>query len=349
MIQNGINYQQLVEAMPGLHVLMTAEEEPVVLATTIEYASAIHQNSKSTHKSFFNLFNHLDGTEQTVWETTMQASINKVMGQKAAHHFNAHLNLFSTKEMNDGVYEVTNQPITNEKGEIKYILHSISIDNKKSEAEKKELASTAVFSSSFQLFQQAPVAICIVKGADYTVELANEGMLQFLGRTAEMVGKPIIESLPEAKLQGLIGILEKVRTTGQPVHIENFAASIIIEGQREEHFFDLVFKPVFEKEGDAVPNRIFCVAHNITSQKRDQLQIAESEEKYRTLFTGMDQGFCILEMIFDADNNPVDYTFLEINPVFEKQTGLVDAVGKTARQLVPTWKHIGTSYMARWH
>lgn len=40
-------------------------------------------------------------------------------------------------------------------------------------------------------------------------------------------------------------------------------------------------------------------------------------------------------MVFDAQNKPVDYRFLETNPVFEKQTGLVNAVGKTARELVP--------------
>jgi signal transduction histidine kinase len=49
----------------------------------------------------------------------------------------------------------------------------------------------------------------------------------------------------------------------------------------------------------------------------------------------MNQGFCVLEMIFDADSRPIDYCFLEINPVFEKQTGLKDAVGKTALELVP--------------
>jgi PAS domain S-box-containing protein len=56
---------------------------------------------------------------------------------------------------------------------------------------------------------------------------------------------------------------------------------------------------------------------------------------YKTLFDSIDEGFCILEMLFDQQNNPVDYRFLETNSVFEVQTGLKDAVGKTARELVP--------------
>ncbi|MGV2827218.1 PAS domain S-box protein [Myxosarcina sp. GI1(2024)] len=48
-----------------------------------------------------------------------------------------------------------------------------------------------------------------------------------------------------------------------------------------------------------------------------------------------EQGFCIIEIIFDRQNKPVDYRFLEVNSAFEKQTGLTEAVGKTMRQLEP--------------
>jgi PAS domain-containing protein len=40
-------------------------------------------------------------------------------------------------------------------------------------------------------------------------------------------------------------------------------------------------------------------------------------------------------VIFDERDKPVDYRFLELNPVFEQQTGLVNAIGKRVRELVP--------------
>jgi PAS domain S-box-containing protein len=61
----------------------------------------------------------------------------------------------------------------------------------------------------------------------------------------------------------------------------------------------------------------------------------ESEARYRTLFETLIEGFCTIEMIFDADGKPVDYRFLEINPAFEKQTGLYNAQGKLMRDLAP--------------
>ncbi len=61
----------------------------------------------------------------------------------------------------------------------------------------------------------------------------------------------------------------------------------------------------------------------------------ESEEKYEMLFNSIDEGFCIIEVIFDDNNKPIDYRFLEINPAFERQTGLYEAEGKLMRDLRP--------------
>ncbi|HEY0733972.1 MAG TPA: PAS domain S-box protein, partial [Herpetosiphonaceae bacterium] len=73
----------------------------------------------------------------------------------------------------------------------------------------------------------------------------------------------------------------------------------------------------------------------LSERQQAERTLRLSEERYRTLFESIDEGFCVIEMIFDADNQPIDYRFLEINPVFEQQTGLVDALGKTMRQLIP--------------
>jgi PAS domain S-box-containing protein len=63
--------------------------------------------------------------------------------------------------------------------------------------------------------------------------------------------------------------------------------------------------------------------------------LRESEEQYRTLFESIDEGLCIIEVIFDQQDKPVDYRFLEVNPAFERQTGLTGARGRTVREFVP--------------
>jgi PAS domain S-box-containing protein len=64
-------------------------------------------------------------------------------------------------------------------------------------------------------------------------------------------------------------------------------------------------------------------------------RLRASEERYRTLFGAMDEGFCILEMIFGEDGRALDYVFLETNPAFAKQSGMDDVIGKRMRELVP--------------
>ena len=77
------------------------------------------------------------------------------------------------------------------------------------------------------------------------------------------------------------------------------------------------------------------IDHNLARRQQAQEKLHESEERYRTLFNTLIEGFCIIEVIFDAGNRPVDYRFLEINEAFEGQTGLKNARGRLMRDLAP--------------
>jgi PAS domain S-box-containing protein len=68
---------------------------------------------------------------------------------------------------------------------------------------------------------------------------------------------------------------------------------------------------------------------------RAQDDVRDSEERYRTLFQAIDEGFCIIEVLFDESGRPKDYRFVEVNPAFEQHTGLVNAKGRRMREMVP--------------
>lgn len=57
--------------------------------------------------------------------------------------------------------------------------------------------------------------------------------------------------------------------------------------------------------------------------------------RFRELFEAIDEGYCLCEIIVDDTGAPIDYRFLDTNPLFEEMTGLHEAVGRTALELVP--------------
>lgn len=86
------------------------------------------------------------------------------------------------------------------------------------------------------------------------------------------------------------------------------------------------------KTGDGITN--ITVAHDVTQRQRAEEAVRGSEVRYRTLFNSIDEGFCVVEVLFN-DGEAYDYRFLEANAAFEKQTGLVGVVGRSMRDLVP--------------
>lgn len=187
------------------------------------------------------------------------------------------------------------------------------------------------------------VAYFEVRGADYVVER------DYVNGAAAIVGKYPIASFG-AKL------LAAYRT-GRPVCVFDVTADPNLSPEQQSAYAALQIGAyigiLLIKQGEFVAGLAVHAAKSrawtaeevalaeevaertwaAVERARTEAALRQSEERYRTLFNSIDEGFCVVEVLVDSDNIPVDYRVLEINPVFEQQTGIQQAVGKTARQL----------------
>ena len=133
-----------------------------------------------------------------------------------------------------------------------------------------------------QLVLQAPVAICVLKGKEYIIEIINEPMLQLWNREmADAINKPAFDVLTELKTQGLKELLDAVYETGIPFVAQELPLKLYRNGTLEHVFVKFVYEPLRNEYAEIVG--IMALAIEITDLVLARKKIEESEKYFRQL------------------------------------------------------------------
>lgn len=135
------------------------------------------------------------------------------------------------------------------------------------------------------------------------------------------LGAPVTEVIPGVQ-QELIDLYARIVDTGEPAEFEVMVPAL------HNHWYEARARRI-------APDQFSVLFLDVTERKNAQQELTRAAARYQTLFETIDEGFCILELLSDGTGQACDYRFLEVNPAFERQSGLVDAAGKTIRELVP--------------
>jgi len=90
-------------------------------------------------------------------------------------------------------------------------------------------------------------------------------------------------------------------------------------------------------ELEALEHQVGRLEAEAATWEEARRRLEATQRRYTQLFEEMLDGFALHEIICDAEGNPVDYRFLDVNPAFERQTGLKasDVVGRRVRDVLP--------------
>lgn len=120
------------------------------------------------------------------------------------------------------------------------------------------------------LMARAPGFMGVVRGPNHVFEFMNESMSRMLGTGRDVIGRPIVEALPEIARQGFVELLDRVYGTGEPYVGESVGVYLQrrAEGLPDLFFVDVVYEPTHGPDGEI--NGVFMVGHDITEHIRDQ-------------------------------------------------------------------------------
>ncbi|MBJ6145550.1 PAS domain-containing protein [Hymenobacter sp. BT559] len=128
------------------------------------------------------------------------------------------------------------------------------------------------------VFEQAPVAISILQGPDYQIEVANPFIIDMWGRTAEgVLNKPFFEVLPELREQGFEGVLAEVRRSGQPYVAQEVEARFWRAGKFETSYVNLSIYPLRDEQSEVVG--LILVSTDVSTQLRARQREQEFNEE----------------------------------------------------------------------
>lgn len=149
------------------------------------------------------------------------------------------------------------------------------------ETTEKVLAARKIQESERNLrntILQAPVAMCILKGPSFVVEIANNRMFELWGRgAAELLHKPIFDGLPEARNRALEDLLEHVYNTGEAIAANEHPIVLPRDGKTTTVYVNFVYEPFRGGEGNITG--IIAVAIDVTEQVMSRKKVEENREE----------------------------------------------------------------------
>ena len=221
-------------------------------------------------------------------------------------------------------FDYTYKPIFDADGKVNGIMNMAIDVTDRVEAQRKVDATRKQLLDSFE---QSPVGIATLEKEGLTFSMANRFYSELVGRDPQsLIGKPLLEALPEIEGQGFDTLLEQVIATGIPFVANEVAVDILRNGVIETIYVDLAYQPMISDTSDV--ERILVVATDVTQQVRSRQKVEMSESKLRSIIATAPAGIGLFvgrDLIIEMPNQ----TFIDI-----VGKGW-DIVGKPLREAMP--------------
>jgi PAS domain S-box-containing protein len=242
----------------------------------------IHIDKDLTSKSFLNLIS-------LPHRTSFEKSIQKAISGESGGRFNV---VVGAENSDKKLIHFIGQIYLTETGEPGGIIGS-AVEIPQSENElltgQTGAADTSTLTISRNpgeelfrnLISEAPVATCLFVGKEMVIEIANDIMIGYWGKDRSVIGKPLLEAVPELIGQSFVTILDEIYRTGEAHESRNAPAVLKVDGKLSTFYFDFTYKPLFDQDGNIYG--IMDMAVDVTAQAIYLKELQASQERLRSI------------------------------------------------------------------
>jgi PAS domain S-box-containing protein len=163
--------------------------------------------------------------------------------------------------------------------------------------------------------------------------------LEWSDNMEEVIGFPLLDNIDKTfelihpdDVRALVDTINEAIATGSEYESEY---RLVNPANGEELWFHSQGAMTTDT-ADGLP-RFTGITQNITERKCAEKALRESEAKYRTLFDSMDEGYILVDVIFDETDAPVDILYVEANAAAVRMTG-VPLVGRRTLEIDPNFE-----------
>lgn len=187
--------------------------------------------------------------------------------------YSTQVNIVQHGVMSHNFYDITYSPLFDSEGKV-YAILDIAIEVTERVNVEKQIHESQL--QLLSLFEQSPVGVAMIRKEELVFTMANPFYCRLVGRKAEeILGKPLMEALPEMEGQGFDALLKNVIDTGVPYHSKEQAVEIAYGDELQTIYVDLTYQP--QRNMDGVIIGVLVVATDLTEQVRSRKRLQQTE------------------------------------------------------------------------
>ncbi|AHM62736.1 sensor protein [Flammeovirgaceae bacterium 311] len=357
---------KVFETLPDLYLILSPDLY-VLTASNAYLAATLTDRQEITGKYIFDAFPDTPNIPHYNSVTKLHASLLKVLATGIPHQMplqrtDSRLPPQAEDNFEKKYWNVLNTPVLDNGGNILYIISKVSDVSEQVKHQqqinrltsRKQQASTQADLQQkilHDLLMQAPALIAAVRGPDYIYEFVNPFYQQlFPGR--ELLGKPLLEAVPEFKGDPIVELLDKTYQTGETITGTEipFPQDRRGNGKLETGYFNITCLATREPDGRI--KGVITFGYDVTGAVQANMALEQLNQELESRVEQRTQKLEKARTKAESEQNRIqqllmqapamitifkgpEHIFHMVNPPYQQLVGERELLGRSIKEAMP--------------